>query len=151
MTALESGTPLPRVAVVAVHGVADQEPRASARTIADLLLSLWRDETGAYTRCGQENAYTPFHEVPIHVPVRPAIVIPELDLSAVGAPSPRPGLLRAAPTYHSRNSLVPVAGSHCATPSSSCRPCGPLSANGSLGGPHRSGAFNGRSAYAPAA
>src|SRR5512134_920874 len=52
---------LPNVAVIAVHGVADQEPLRSARQIADLLLRR-RYFDGA-------PAYTSFREYPLRIPI----------------------------------------------------------------------------------
>ena len=63
----------PAVAVVAVHGVADQQPRDSARAITDLLLGL-----------GEEAAYTPAHEGVVRVPTRP------VRIAAPDPPMPAP-------------------------------------------------------------
>lgn len=57
--------PRPSIAVVAVHGVADQPPRQSAGAVANLLLRLWR---------GGASLYTSFREVPIRIPTRPVDV-----------------------------------------------------------------------------
>lgn len=54
--------PAKRIAVVAVHGVADQQPRASARRIANLLQNL--DD-------GRDPLYEPFIEREIRLSVRP--------------------------------------------------------------------------------
>ena len=54
----------PTVAVVAVHGVADQAPNSSAEAIAGLLL-----EHG-----GGGSAYTAAHEIMLHIPTRRAVV-----------------------------------------------------------------------------
>jgi hypothetical protein len=62
-----SDGPLSTIAVVAVHGIGDQPPRSSARSIADLLLRL---RIGS----GENSLYTTFGERPIRVPVRPARV-----------------------------------------------------------------------------
>src|SRR5688500_2161736 len=56
---------LPAIAVIAVHGIGDQRPKSSARSIADLLLRLRSDENSRYTT---------FSEKQIRVPVRPARV-----------------------------------------------------------------------------
>src|SRR5688500_3472521 len=55
-----------RIAVIAVHGVADQSPRDSAHAIANLLLNLNRS-TG-HTR------FTPFTEEQISVATRPVVL-----------------------------------------------------------------------------
>src|SRR5262249_61928464 len=57
----EAETPMKRVAVIAVHGVADQPPTATVHAIADLLANL---ETAAGA------AYAPFAEERIDIPVR---------------------------------------------------------------------------------
>lgn len=57
--------PRPSIAVVAVHGVADQQPRESAGAIANLLLGIWR---------GGKSVYTSFREVPVRIPTRPVQV-----------------------------------------------------------------------------
>src|SRR5438270_7551118 len=59
----------PTIAVVAVHGVGDYARGASARAVADLLL-----------RTGDDGAdgprYTAFHETPVRIPTKPAVVGP---------------------------------------------------------------------------
>jgi hypothetical protein len=50
----------PRIAVIAVHGVADQQPRQSADAIAALLLNL---------KNGEHAVYEPFHSECIHIPL----------------------------------------------------------------------------------
>ena len=57
-----------RIAVVAVHGVADQAPDDSAEAIANLLLNLNRD--GHHTR------YVPFTRRPITIATRPVLMRP---------------------------------------------------------------------------
>ena len=52
---------LPNVAVIAVHGVADQQPFESARQIADLLLRQRREDETA--------GYTSFREFPLRIPI----------------------------------------------------------------------------------
>src|SRR5918994_2154714 len=64
-----------RIAVVAVHGVADQAPDDSAEAIANLLLNLNRDSH--HTR------YVPFTRRPITIATRPVLMRP------LGAESPR--------------------------------------------------------------
>lgn len=59
---------LPSIAVVAVHGVGEQEPGASARALADLLLRL-RHPNGA-------PRYTSFAARELRIPARPAVVEP---------------------------------------------------------------------------
>ncbi len=60
---LDREAKLPLIAVIAVHGVADQAPNESARQIAELLLRQ-RYEDGAET-------YTSFREYPLRIPVDP--------------------------------------------------------------------------------
>lgn len=50
-----------RIAVIAVHGVADQQPAESARAVANLLLNIEP----------QKAVYAPFEATTIHVPTRP--------------------------------------------------------------------------------
>src|SRR5438552_12487268 len=65
----ESHADAPRhVAVIAVHGVADQKPRETARTIADVL-SRVGDADG-------RSLYGAFEEVDVRVPVRSATAGP---------------------------------------------------------------------------
>jgi hypothetical protein len=52
--------PTPLVAVVAVHGVADQAPSSTARLVADLLARIRRDDSGVYQA---------FQETAIRIPV----------------------------------------------------------------------------------
>lgn len=63
------------VAVVAVHGVADQQPNATARVIADLL-SRVTGETGG--------RYRAFEETDLRLPVRP-VVTRAVDAARAGA------------------------------------------------------------------
>lgn len=59
-------TPPPeRLAIVAVHGVADQAPGETARAIADMLLRLDGDGTGTYAPCV---------ETGLRIPVAPVVV-----------------------------------------------------------------------------
>ena len=58
-----NGARRPAVAVVAVHGVADQAANASAEAIATLLL-----------QSGGGRFYTPAHEVTLHIPTGRALV-----------------------------------------------------------------------------
>ncbi len=59
----------PRVAVVAVHGIGQQQPRESVRAIAGLLLQLkYPDGTPRFAA---------FHETPLQVPVRPLALAPD--------------------------------------------------------------------------
>ena len=82
---------LPAIAVVAVHGVGDHKPGASAHAIADLLLRL-RYRGGA-------SRYTPFTEKPLRVPTRPAVVG---DAPAQGSATPEHALMRGQlEHYHS--------------------------------------------------
>lgn len=62
---LDREAKLPLIAVIAVHGVADQAPNESARQIAELLLRQ-RYEDGAET-------YTSFREYPLRIPVDPPL------------------------------------------------------------------------------
>ena len=57
---------LPRIAVLAVHGVADQAPHDSARDMAELLCRLGFD--GSSRRC-----YDPFRLQGVAIPVRPLV------------------------------------------------------------------------------
>lgn len=59
----------PRVAVVAVHGIGQQQPRESVRAIAGLLLQL------KYP--GGAPRFAAFHETPLQVPVRPLALAPD--------------------------------------------------------------------------
>jgi hypothetical protein len=63
----------PTVAVVAVHGVADQAAGSSAHAIAGLLL-----------QSGEGRNYTPAHEVTLHIPVARA------EVPSAGPPTPAP-------------------------------------------------------------
>lgn len=62
---LDREAKLPLIALIAVHGVADQAPNESARQIAELLLRQ-RYEDGAET-------YTSFREYPLRIPVDPPL------------------------------------------------------------------------------
>jgi hypothetical protein len=62
---LDREAKLPLIAVIAVHGVADQAPNESARQISELLLRQ-RYEDGAET-------YTSFREYPLRIPVDPPL------------------------------------------------------------------------------
>lgn len=66
--------PPPRVAVIAVHGVADQRPGESARAVAALLheLAAADGDTGPADRAPLE--YSPFEARTLHVPLRPVPV-----------------------------------------------------------------------------
>lgn len=68
---------LPLIAVIAVHGVADQAPNESARQIAGLLLRQ-RYQDGAET-------YTSFREHPLSIPVDPPLPLCK-DGCGVGEP-----------------------------------------------------------------
>lgn len=57
------------VAIIAVHGVADQPPRASARSIAGMLLRLRRRSGGA--ACDPLQQYTSAKEASIRIPTSP--------------------------------------------------------------------------------
>jgi hypothetical protein len=62
----------PKIAVIAVHGVADQPPNDSARAIASLLLN--------HNQSNQSQTqvqYTPFYESTLRIAVRPVEVSPE--------------------------------------------------------------------------
>ena len=61
---MERNRQIPAVAVVAVHGVGDHEPGASAHAIADLLLRQRHPDGSA--------RYTSFGEEKVRLPVRPA-------------------------------------------------------------------------------
>src|SRR6218665_3546005 len=66
MKSPEHGSPsLDRVAVIAVHGVADQPPAETVRALADMLLRVDSDAAGHYT---------PFLETGLRIPVAPVVV-----------------------------------------------------------------------------
>ncbi len=67
-TSSARGADRPTIAVVAVHGVGEHAPSSSAHSVADLLLRL-QDRDAAQ--------YTAFHERPLRVPTKPAVVHPE--------------------------------------------------------------------------
>ena len=56
----------PKVAVIAVHGVADQAPHETARSVASLLLKRNVDAT--------KLSYDPFNETPVQIPNRPVYI-----------------------------------------------------------------------------
>jgi hypothetical protein len=86
----EPPRPRPAIAIVAVHGVADQPPRDSAGAVANLLLRLWR---------GGASLYTSFREVPIRIPTKPAVVTDPAAAEQASASTfrmeDRPGYLQA--------------------------------------------------------
>ena len=74
----------PKIAVIAVHGVADQSPHDSARAIANLLLNPKQTD--------KQIQYTPFEESTLRIGVRPVIVSqnpPKLE------PAPKQNPIRA--------------------------------------------------------
>jgi hypothetical protein len=73
-------TPTPTIALVAVPGAGDHEPRAAARAVADLLLRL-------ESRGGSR--YSSFVERPVRIPTKPARVNPR------SAPNVAPDLRRS--------------------------------------------------------
>lgn len=82
------------VAVVAVHGVADQRPGSSVRSIADLLLRL---------RDGGREVYRGFRELALRIPLRPVepwaetaglrAAAPASELSSAGGLNERPAYI----------------------------------------------------------
>ncbi len=67
--------PLPKkIAVIAVHGVGDQQPYDSAHRIADLLQSLDAGTPPVEPASPECPAYFPFHEHTIRLDVRPTVV-----------------------------------------------------------------------------
>ena len=76
--------PVKQIAVLAVHGVGDQQPFETARRIADLLQDLDRSGPSAPGR----PAYQPFEEHTIRFSVRP-VVVPVEGTSSPGQPAMR--------------------------------------------------------------
>src|SRR4051812_25792605 len=68
-----------RIAVVTVHGVADQAPRETVHALANCLLNLDRPPGGV--------RYTPFNETGVRIATRPVVVAPPPQLQALPAPS----------------------------------------------------------------
>ncbi len=68
----------PRVAVIAVHGVADQQPGDSARAVAGLLLQLDADGNAmmpvAQPATRRDDLYARFEASTLHIPLRPLTV-----------------------------------------------------------------------------
>src|SRR4051812_38251997 len=62
----EVAVPPAKVAVIAVHGVSDQKPFDTVRTITNLLVATGRDAGGLGSA-----RYTPFVESPLRIRVRP--------------------------------------------------------------------------------
>ena len=56
----------PKIAVITVHGVADQAPHNSARALASLLLN--------HNQSEKQVQYTPFYESTLRLPVRPVMM-----------------------------------------------------------------------------
>ncbi len=88
---LDREAKLPLIAVIAVHGVADQAPNESARQIAELLLRQ-RYADGAET-------YTSFREYPLRIPVDPPLppcneqcMVGDPDATGAGRSSKDPDL-----------------------------------------------------------
>jgi hypothetical protein len=63
-----------KIAVIAVHGISDQKPFASARAIADLLLTQTNPD---------QSTYTPFNERFIRVKVAPVIGQAEVEIENI--------------------------------------------------------------------
>lgn len=99
---------LPIIAIVAVHGVADQKPRESADAISALLLGLRRSRD-------QLSRYTSFKEVPLQIPQR-AILPARGDGSAAAADDAPPDDERAP---HVRRQLDEANQSRVSRPSES--------------------------------
>ncbi|HEY9608478.1 hypothetical protein [Allocoleopsis sp.] len=84
----------PKIAVIAVHGVADQSAHDSARAIANLLLN--------HNRSENQVQYTPFDESTLRIGVRPVMLAqeqPELE------PSPKHNPLPAEHTHNNSHKL----------------------------------------------
>jgi hypothetical protein len=64
-TVKKPNPPPERLAIVAVHGIADQKPGETARAIADMLLRLDGEGTGTYSPCV---------ETGLRIPVSPVVV-----------------------------------------------------------------------------
>src|ERR1044072_5108936 len=56
----------PKIAIIAVHGVADQAPYETARSVASLLFKRSVDATHL--------SYDPFNETPIQIPNHPVLI-----------------------------------------------------------------------------
>lgn len=87
----DSGDTAPRVAIVAVHGVADQKPGESAAAMAELLLGL--ELPVASDGAATPLQYSTFEARTLHVPLRPTVLDhPERALvSAAKSVAPNPG------------------------------------------------------------
>jgi hypothetical protein len=84
VTGKDAGEPLPNIAIVAVHGVADQAPHTSARAMANLLLGLIRPgKKGSPGR----SMYTSFREYPFRIPLQPIPVAPRAQRTGASEPS----------------------------------------------------------------
>lgn len=97
---------LPSIAIVAVHGVADQKPRESADAISALLLGLRRSRD-------QLSRYTSFKEVPLQIPQR--AILPVRG-GPMASPDAAPGDERAP---HVRRQLNEANQSRVSRPSES--------------------------------
>jgi len=88
-----AAVPPKRIAVIAVHGVGDQQPLESARAIGDLLQNIDVDMSLLGNRpapCASpppavEPRYNPFTERTIRINVRPVVVLPAGDSDGVDA------------------------------------------------------------------
>ena len=87
-----AGDAAPRIAIVAVHGVADQKPGESATAMAELLLGI--EPQGAPDEAPSPLQYSTFEARTLHVPLRPTVVHdPESALvSAAAYVDPNRGL-----------------------------------------------------------
>lgn len=72
-----------QIALVAVHGVADQAPCATARSVADLLLGVSQDAAGAVE-------YGSFVEQPLRIEVRRLAPLPDAEMTRLPEPSSKP-------------------------------------------------------------
>ena len=62
------------IAVIAVHGVADQQPGETARTIANMLLREHGATRGPVEAQGDRGSYSAFNDISLHVAVGPVFV-----------------------------------------------------------------------------
>jgi hypothetical protein len=87
----------PKIAVITVHGVADQSAHDSARAIASLLLNHNKSEKQVHNQSEKQVQYTPFYESTLRVAVRPVRLAeepPKLD------PSPKQERHEREPDIH---------------------------------------------------
>ena len=76
---MSNGQRVGRVAVIAVHGVADQQPSESAEALGTILLTVEGTGTEGFS------AYEPFQSRVIHVPLEPVLATPYIEPKRAGA------------------------------------------------------------------